>query len=181
VLRKQLQDGQIGRLVAVRLVRAWPDDSWLSSGVVSDYAPDALEAVASLMGDLVRIMAREQRLARAVPDTLFAVLVGQNQAIGYLELSNAHPAGYFTERIEVVGDQGMLEYNADVNRTLKVVQPGRSMLRDAFQEPPLLRMVRAHVHCANHPEAMSTEISAGLACLDLVERVQQSAQTNRPA
>jgi predicted dehydrogenase len=181
LLRRQLQEGQVGRLVAARLVRAWPDDGWLPAGVVPDYAPDALEAMASLMGSLVRIMAREQQLARTVPDTLFAVLVGQNEAIGYLELSNAYPAGYSTERIEVVGDQGMIEYNADVNRTLRVAVPGHSWLRDAFQEPPLLRMVRAYVHCANHPETMSAEIAAGLACLDLVERVQQSARANRPA
>ena len=62
LLRQQLEAGQIGELVAVRLIRLMPEDSWLPDGVTLNYGFDAFDAVCSLLGDVKRVMAREQCL-----------------------------------------------------------------------------------------------------------------------
>lgn len=181
LLRRQAKDGQIGKLVALRLIRLWPEDSWLPDGVTLNYAFDAFDALCSLLGDVKRIMAREQRLKRDKPDTLFATLVGENDAIGYLELCACHPQGYQSERVEVIGRKGILEYNSDVNRTLRVNTGQRICVRDAFREPPLSRMVREYLNLVDDDGAVRAQAAATRKSLCLVYRALESSRQNRPA
>ena len=181
LLRQQISDDQIEKLVAVRMIRLWPEDSWLSDGVTLDYGFDAFDALCSLLGGVKRIMAREQRLKRDKPDTLLAIVAGENDAIGYLELCTCHPQGYQSERIEVIGHKGILEYNSDVNRTLRVNTGQRVCMRDAFREPPLSRMVREYLNLVDDDRAVRAHAAATRRSLHLVYRALKSSRQNRPA
>jgi predicted dehydrogenase len=181
LLRQQLANGQIGKLVAVRIMRLLPEDSWLPDGVTLNYAFDALDALCSLLGSVKRIMAREQRLKGKKPDSLFAILVGENDALGYLELCTCYPQGYRSERIEVVGSDGILEYNSDVNRTLRLNTGQHTWLRDAFLESPLTKMIQAYIRIADDEQAVKAHIAATREPLHLIYRALISSRQNRPA
>jgi predicted dehydrogenase len=181
LLRQQLKDGQIGKLVAVRIIRLWPEDCWLPDGVALNYAFDALDALCSLLGGVKRIMAYEQRLKRSKPDTLFAIAVGENAAIGYLELCTCYPQGYQSERIEVVGREGMLEYNSDVNQTLRLNAEQHTVTRDTFREAPLTRMIADYTRVIDNPRAIKAHIASTDEPLRLLYRALASNNQNQPA
>ena len=182
LIQKQLENGEVGPLVAVRWVSLWPDDCWLPEGVVENYAYSALDALSALMGKPKRIMARQQCLKREVPDTLFAVIVAEDtEAIGYLEISCCQPSHSPAEQIEVVGRSGILEYNSNVNRTLRHTGPHGSELRDAFWEPPLAKMLRHYMTLAEQEEQLSRTLRQMQDALALVQRTLESCQTSLPA
>jgi predicted dehydrogenase len=186
LLRQQLKDGQVGKLVAVRIIRLLPEDCWLPDGVTLNYAFDALDAMWSLLGGVKRIMAREQRLKRSKPDTLFAIVVGENAAIGYLELCACYPQGYRSERIEVVGREGILEYNSDVNRTLRLntgspALGAQTVMRDTFQDAPLTRMIADYIGVMGDPQAIQAHIASTGEPLRLLFRALASNNQNQPA
>jgi predicted dehydrogenase len=181
LLRRQLQDGQIGELVAVRLIRLWPEDCWLPDGVTLDYAFDALDAMCSFLGGVKRIMAREQRLKHSQPDTLFAIAVGDNGAIGYLELCACYPRGYESERIEVIGRDGMLEYNSDIDRTLRLNTDERTVVRDTFREAPLTKMIGDYIGMVGDAQAIESHVAATDEPLRLLYRALNSNNQNLPA
>ena len=180
LLRQQLRDGQIGKLVAVRIIRLLPEDCWLPDGVTLNYAFDALDAMCSLLGEVKRIMACEQRLKRSKPDTLFAIVVGENAAIGYLELCACYPHGYQSERIEVVGREGILEYNSDVNRTLRLNTDERTIVRDTFQDAPLTRMIADYIRIMDDRQAIQAHIASTDEPLQLLYRALASNSQNQP-
>lgn len=181
LLRQQLRDGQIGKLVAVRIIRLLPEDCWMPDGVTLNYAFDALDVMCSLLGGVKRIMAREQRLKRSQPDTLFAILVGENAAIGYLELCACYPRGYESERIEVIGREGMLEYNSDVNRTLRLSAGQQTTMRDTFRDAPLTRMIADYIRVLGDAQAMEAHITSTGEPLRLLYRALASNSENQPA
>ena len=180
LLRKQLRNGQIGKLVAVRIIRLEPEDCWLPDGVTLNYAFDALDALCSLLGGVKRIMAREQRLKRSKTDTLFAIAVGENAAIGYLELCTCYPQGYRSERIEVVGREGILEYNSDVNRTLRLNTKRHTVTRDTFQDTPLTRMIADYVRMIGDQQAIQAHVASTDKPLRLLYRALASNNQNQP-
>ena len=180
LLRQQVSHGQVGRVVAARLIRLLAEDSWCPDGVTLNYAFDALDVLCSLLGGIKRIMAREQCLKRDKPDTLWATLVGESDAIGYLELCTCYPQGYESERFEVTGREGILEYNSDVHRTLRLHTPQYAGVRDAFHDPPLGRMVRAYLGLADDEDAVRSQAVATAEPLRLVFRALESSRSNQP-
>ena len=181
LLRQQFRDGQIGKLVAVRIIRLEPEDCWLPDGITLNYGFDAFDALCSLLGSVKRIMAYEQCLKRSKPDTLFAIAVGENAAIGYLELCACYPRGYRSERIEVVGREGMLEYNSDVNQTLRLNTGQHTVMRDTFREAPLTRMIAEYTRMISDPQAIQAHIASTREPLRLLYRVLESKTKNCPA
>lgn len=181
VLRQQLRGGEIGELVAVRWVSLWPEDCWLEQGVTQNYGFNVLDSTLALMGTPERIMARQQQLKREVPDTLFVTLVAkEGGAIGYLEVSCCQPKGRRVERIEVVGRSGMLEYDSDVNRTLRLSADGGSALRDTFWTPPLRSMLADYLLAIEDQDRLANMVGEVGEAVSALERTIDSARTNRP-
>jgi len=180
VLQQQLIGGQIGELVAMRWVSLWPDDCWLPEGALENYAFDMLDSAVNLMGVPKRVMARQQRLKREVPDTLFVTMVAENGgAIGYLEISCCQPPGRRVERIEVVGRTGMLEYDSDANRTLRLSTENGTVLREAFWESPLRSMVGDYVLAIEDQKHLADRVSQMIRAFSVLERTAESVRTGR--
>lgn len=181
LLQAQLNGGQIGDLVAVRWISLWPDDCWLPEGVTENYAFNVLDSAVALTGVPKRIMARLLRLKRDVPDTLFVTMVAEDTgAIAYLEISCCQPPGRRVERIEVVGRAGMLEYDSDANRTLRLITGHGPVLRDAFWEPPLLTMLSHYIAALDDQSKLAATVDEMSKALSVLERTAESVRTNVP-
>ncbi len=176
LILQQIAEGAIGNLITVRLIRLLPLQSPLWDSITLTYGLDLLAVLQALGGPVARIMVREQALRRRRPDTLFAVGRFERGAIFYLELSAAYPDGYQSERIEVVGTGGIMEYNSDLNRTLRLTTAAGSVLHDALHEPPLLRMLRDYLRCVDDAQAMEEQRGRAQAALELLFRALDSAQ-----
>ncbi|MEA3344897.1 MAG: hypothetical protein U9Q78_01395 [Chloroflexota bacterium] len=177
ILQKSAE-GAIGKLITIRLIRLLPIQSPLWDSIALTYGLDPLAALQVLGGPVTRIMAWEQALKRRRPDTLFATGRFEGGGIFYLELSAAYPRDYQFERIEVVGTEGVLEYDSNRNRTLRVITAAGSTLHSAIYEPALLRMLRDYLRHVDDASAMEKHRERARAALELLFRAVNSAQSH---
>ena len=180
LLQKQVAEGAIGDVITIRLIRLLSMQSPLWDSIVLTYGLDPLATLQALGGSVGRIMAREQNLRRRRSDTLFAVGRFESGAIFYLELSAICPYGYHSERIEVVGTRGLMEYNSDLNHSLRLTTAEGSTLHNALYEPPLFRMLREYLRCVDDPSMMDEHRDRAQTALELLFRVIDSAQAHEP-
>ena len=180
LLQKQVAEGAVGDVITVRLIRLLPMQSPLWDSIVLTYGLDPLAALQALGGSVARIMVREQNLRRRRSDTLFAVGRFKSGAIFYLELSAAYPDDCHSERIEVVGTKGLLEYNSDLDRALRLTTAEGSTLYNALYEPSLLRMLREYLRCVDDPSMVDEHRDRAQTALELLFRAIDSAQAHEP-
>jgi len=178
VVLEQAATGTIGDLVTVRLVRLLPVQSPLWDSITLTYGLDPLAMLQALGGPVERIMAQEQSLMRRRPDTLFAVGSFKGGAIFYLELSAAYPHGYRSERIEVVGTKGILEYDSDLDHALRLTTTTGTTRHRAQYEPALHRMLRGCLRCMDDPAAMEEHRDRAKAAVDFLWQTIDSAEAH---
>jgi len=178
LLQRQVDEGAVGSVIAVRLLCLLPMQSPLWDTILLTYALDPLAALLALGGPVARIIVSERSLRRGRSDTLFAVGRFESGAIFHLEVSAAYPDGWHSERIEVVGTEGLMEYNSDVNCALRLTTAERSTLHDTFYEPPLLRMLREYLCCVEDASMMEKHRYQAQMGLELLFRAVDSAQAH---
>ena len=180
LILREAASGRIGDLITIRIVRLLPMQSPLWDSITFTYGLDPLAALQALGGPVARVMAREQALRRGRPDTLFAIGRFEGGAIFYLETSTAYPHGYRSERIEVVGTEGILEYDSTLSHPLRLTTTAGSMPHDvdAQYEPALLRMLRDYLRRMNDPMAMEEHRERAQAAVEFLFRVMASAQAH---
>ena len=175
----QAAGGAIGDLVSVRLIRLLPMQTPLWDSITLSSGLDPLALVQALGGPVARVMLREQALRRRRPDSLFATGRFRGGGLFYLELSMVYPHDYHSERIEVVGTEGMLEYESDSDRGLRLTTAAGRRSINALHEPALVRMLRDYLRRMDDASAMEDHRERLQAALQLLFRGLDSAQTNQ--
>lgn len=178
LILEQAAKGAIGDLITVRLVRLLPMQSPLWDSILLTYGLDPLAMLQTLGGPVERIMVHTQSLARRRSDTLFAVGRFKGGAIFYLELCAVYPHGYRSERIEVVGTQGILEHDSDLNHALRLTTAAGTTYHGALHEPPLLRMLADYLGYIDDASAMEEHRQRATAAVDFLFRAVDSAEAH---
>ena len=118
--KEVLDSGQLGRPGVIRTVRGgnfpapdghnWYADFEQSGGVIIDLLIHDIDYARWCFGDVATVFARGLTFSD-VPNTDHVLLTMrfQNGAIGHLEGSWAYPPGNFRTRLEIAGDEGLLE------------------------------------------------------------------------
>lgn len=175
---EQTAKGAIGDLITVRLVRLLPMQSPLWDSITLTYALDPLAMLQALGGPVERVMVQERALVRRRPDTLFAVGRFKGGAIFYLELSAVYPHGYRSQRLEVVGTEGILEHDSDLNHALRLTTAGGTTHHAALYEPGLIRMLRDCLRCMEDASAMEEHRQRAKAAVEFLFRAADSARAH---
>jgi predicted dehydrogenase len=116
--------GALGRPAVIRTVRGggppdpgsrpWFADFRQSGGVIMDVCIHDLDFARWCFGDVQRVFARGLTFAGVEPyDHALITLRFKNGAIGHIEGSWAYPPGRFRTRLEIAGDQGLLEWDSE--------------------------------------------------------------------
>jgi UDP-N-acetylglucosamine 3-dehydrogenase len=93
--------------------RTWFTDFGQSGGVVMDVSIHDLDFARWCFGDVERVFARGLTFAGIGPyDHALITLRFKNGAIGHVEGSWAYPPGRFRTRLEITGDQGLVEWDS---------------------------------------------------------------------
>ena len=124
-----LDSGAIGKPGVIRTIRAgsYPRGSAffsnfeLSGGVILDVSIHDIDFHRWCFGDVERVFARGLTFAGEQKDHALITLRFTNGAIGHIEGGWASPPGQWRTRIEICGDQGMIEWDAEEDAPITMI------------------------------------------------------------
>ena len=104
---EEVGGGEMGKVITVRVIRL--ADAGADLAALEWWALDAL---VTLGGAAERVFCRRSALRGETEDQVLSVVRFEGGAIGYAEASTAYPATAERTVIEVVAEEGMLEYDS---------------------------------------------------------------------
>lgn len=148
---KELLDaGQLGQPGVIRTVRTGsfprfnPNNTYYrdfsqSGGVILDVSIHDIDYQRWCFGEVVRVFARGLSFADVTEcDHALITLRFANGAIGHIEGSWAHPAGQFRTRLELTGDQGLVEWDSLDRQAMQVALTESDGVNRHFASPTAL-------------------------------------------
>jgi UDP-N-acetylglucosamine 3-dehydrogenase len=168
--REILASGRLGQPGVIRTVRGgnfptpdtqnWYADFEQSGGVILDLLSHDIDYVRWCFGDVARVFARGLTFSdvRNADHVLLAVRF-RNGAIGHLEGSWAYPPGNFRTRLEIAGDEGLLEVDSLESLPLSV-----TLRQDEASPAAGVPVPESPMHPTDDP--YYREIAHFLACLE---------------
>ena len=162
----------IGDIITVRAIRVFP-----STQVWQQSLFHLMESLVLLGGPLQRIYARAAALKSANTDTVFCNGRYPNRAILYGEMSAAYPGQYSKEVIEVVGRDGMVEYDSNA-RSFWMASESGVTLTEAYHRTPYEKMAAAYVQSWEAEEAAPSMLPNPLPPLRAYWAAMESIERN---
>jgi len=163
-----LDSGRLGRPGVIRTVRGnnFPSpDTWFadfeqSGGVIMDMLIHDIDYVRWCFGKVARVFAQGLTFS-GVQDADHALLTlrFQNGAIGHIEGSWAHPPNNFRTRLEIAGDEGLLEIDS-----LDILPFSVRLKQEAASLTAGVSVPESPMHSTDDP--YYREIAHFLACLE---------------
>ena len=128
--KKVLDSGKLGRPGVIRTIRGgsfprktsntWYANLAASGGVIMDVSIHDIDFVRWCFGEVARVFARGLTFAdEDRRDHALITLRFTNGAIGHIEGSWAFPPGQFHTRLEIAGDQGLVEWDSTEGNPLR--------------------------------------------------------------
>lgn len=191
-----IEGGMIGKPGLVRTTRAagfptasqdWYADIDKSGGVILDMIIHDFDFLRWCFGEVERVYA-ESLTYKKVKRTDYALIIlrFKNGIIAHVEGSWAHPAGTFFTRLEVAGDQGLLEFDSRKATPIKLAlkQEDRAFVGVAIpespvEEDPYTLELKHFIKCIESDEEPMITGSEAMASLKVALAALESAQTGK--
>lgn len=187
------KSGQLGRVGVVRLKRVlfppgpgWYRDPEKSGGMPVDLMIHDLDYVRWLLGDPVRVFARQSPPMDGAPrEHVQATLAFADGAMAFVEGGWAYPPGYFRTALDVAGDRGLVEWSSDAPGPVETLFPaGESppavgLPLAGLEEDPYELELRHALEALERGKPFDVTPEDALAALELALAVRESARTGR--
>ena len=198
---RAIQAGQIGAPAVARFTRAvfrpqrpltdWFMDPEKSGGMILDLSIHDFDQARWLVGDEVeRVFARSVTTQDpSIPeDHMLAILRFRNGAMAHVEGSWAYPPPLFVYKIEIAGDDGLIEFsNTDTAPIVPYLfkrDEGASydvpLASSPLAEDPYTAEIRHFWDAINHDKPFAVTPEDALAALQIALAARESARTGRP-
>lgn len=196
-----LDSGQLGQPGVIRTVRGGnfpaPDtQNWYinfeqSGGVIMDMLIHDIDYVRWCFGGVRRVFARGLTFSDVQDaDHVLLTVRFQNGAMGHLEGSWAYPPGNFCTRLEIAGDEGLLEVEGlakpPINVTLKQESTELAAGVPVPESPmhptddPYYREIAHFLDCLESGDEFRVSPQDGLEALRIALAAIESLRTGRP-
>lgn len=196
--KQALDQGAVGRPAVMRTSRLsghprasddWYADFERSGGLILDMLIHDLDLVRWYLGDIERVYAKSLTY-RGLDHTDYALITlrARSGAIAHIEGSWALPMGSFITKLEVAGDQGLLEFDSESAAPLRVLRkpggdatvPGVSVPESPIARSPYQLEADHFIAClrGGRPFAVSPEDAR--AALEIGLAALESSRTGQP-
>jgi predicted dehydrogenase len=199
--KEVLDGGRLGRPGVIRTVRGgnfpapdtqnWYADFGQSGGVVLDLLIHDIDYARWCFGDVATVFARGLTFGD-VPnaDHVLLTMRFQNGAIGHLEGSWAYPPGNFRTRLEIAGDEGLLEFDSleTLPLSLTLKQEGASLATGVpvpesplhSTDDPYYREIEHFLSCLESGDDFLVSPHDGVEAMRIALAAIESLRTGRP-
>ncbi|NKQ36452.1 MAG: Gfo/Idh/MocA family oxidoreductase [Chloroflexi bacterium] len=198
--KAQVAAGAIGIPAVLRLTRGTfqpkkAADNWFvefekSGGMMLDLMIHDLDYARWVAGDVETVYAKNisGSFAGADVDHGLAILTHRSGAISHVEGSWAYPPPLFRTRLEIAGDNGLLQYSSDETVAIQLhLRPqGDETIPDVplpgspLNEDPYTTEIKAFYDCLVADTAVPVTGEDGLAALQIALAAIESARNGRP-
>ncbi len=198
--KAQVEAGAIGKPAVLRLTRGafqpkkaadnWFVDFAKSGGMMLDLMIHDLDYARWVAGDVTTVYAKNVSgsFAGADVDHGLAILTHRSGAISHVEGSWAYPPPLFRTRLEIAGDNGLLQYSSDETAAIRQrlrpqgdeAVPDVPLPGSPLSEDPYTTEIKAFYDCLAADTAVPVTGEDGLAALQIALAAIESAQNGRP-
>lgn len=198
--KAQVEAGAIGKPAVLRLTRGTfqpkkATDNWFvefekSGGMMLDLMIHDLDYARWVAGDVTTVYAKNisSSFAGADVDHGLAILTHRSGAISHVEGSWAYPPPLFRTRLEIAGDNGLLQYSSEETAAIQLhLRPqGDEAIPDVplpgspLSEDPYTTEIKAFYDCLAADTAVPVTGEDGLAALQIALAAIESARNGRP-
>ncbi len=191
--------GEIGKPAVIRLTRCsykplmttrnWFSDYTQSGGPLLDLMIHDYDFALWLAGDVERVYARSvaSRDSQAEGDYAQVLLRFRSGAIGHIEGGWAYPPPLFRRKIEVAGEQGLIEWESDGSAPLVAhLKAEASAIAEVglplspLDEDPYTAIIRHFYTALVNDQPFSVTPQESLAALEVALAAIESAQSGQP-
>ena len=193
-----LDSGAIGRPGVIRTTRggthptssAWYAEPAKSGGVILDLAVHDLDYVRWCCGDVERVFANGL-MGSGLPLTDYALITLRftSGVIGHIEASWAFPPGSFITKLEIAGEEGLIEFDSEAGAPLRRrmgEEPGKAAGLTMPESPlapeddPYLREDEHFLNCLESDAEFAITPQDGMEAVRIALAAIQSTRTGRP-
>ncbi|KPJ64517.1 hypothetical protein AMK68_01505 [candidate division KD3-62 bacterium DG_56] len=196
--KQVLDEGRVGRPAVMRTSRLsghprasddWYANSERSGGLILDMLIHDLDLVRWYLGDIERVYAKSLTY-RGLDHTDYALITlrARSGAIAHIEGSWALPMGSFITKLEVAGDQGLLEFDSESAAPLRVLRkpsadaavPGVSVPESPVARSPYQLEAEHFVACLRDGRPFAVSPEDARAALEIALAALESSRTGQP-
>ncbi len=197
--RQKVESGEVGKTAVIRLKRGtfqpkkaadnWFVDFEKSGGMMLDLMIHDFDYARWVAGDVVRVYAKNISGSHknAAVDHGLAILTHANGTISHVEGSWAYPPPLFRTRLEIAGDNGLIQFDSGQMASVSVhlhqrgeESPDVPLPGSPLSESPYTTQIKEFYDClANDGMARVTAVD-GYKALQIALAAIQSAQTGQP-
>lgn len=187
VARRELR--QLGALRSIAVSQRLPhaDHSWQNTdstsplGSILNTGVHLFDLVRWMFGlEFDRVYAQTHRVENPFHEDLFKAQVTLQNHDALVSLEVAKCTASRSSRLEIVGAQGQIWVDYQLDEVTLVTGTDRTILRAAAPEPTLPRMLADWAHHLEHGEAMPITAQDGVRTLEIVEACYRSLAEDRP-
>ncbi|MBX3014765.1 MAG: Gfo/Idh/MocA family oxidoreductase [Caldilineaceae bacterium] len=192
-----IESGAIGKPGVIRTIRAGSFPRTLGSfygnfaksgGVILDVGIHDIDFQRWCMGEVERVFARGRTFAEPERDHALITLRFTSGAVGHIEASWASPVGQWRTRLEIAGDEGLLEWDSEGEAPITRVTANESntgKIRTTLSPygtdiNPYKAELAHFLHCVETGEPMRVTPRDGLMSVKVALAAIESVRTGQP-
>jgi predicted dehydrogenase len=197
--KQKVESGEIGKTAVIRLKRGTfqpkkAEDNWFvdfekSGGMTLDLMIHDFDYARWVAGDVVQVYAKNISGSheKAAVDHGLAILTHANGAISHVEGSWAYPPPLFRTRLEIAGDNGLIQFDSGQMASVGVHlhqrgedAPDVPLPGSPLSEDPYTTQIKAFYENLTHDEDVRVTAVDGYKALQIALAAIESAQTGNP-
>ncbi|MFA6665542.1 MAG: Gfo/Idh/MocA family oxidoreductase [Armatimonadota bacterium] len=190
-IKEQVESGAVGKPAVVRTTRGgghpgrWFADYDQSGGVILDTIIHDFDWLRITFGEVDTVFAKGL-IDRCLPNLDYALVTlrMKNNVIAHVEGNWAYSTSGFSVKVEVAGDEGLIDFDNKKSVPLVISAPGaggkETVPQSPLMEDPYYRELKAFIDCVESDTPSPVSGEEGMRAVEIALAAIESIRTGKP-